>query len=717
MKEMNIRNEINDLSTGFEDQNNNSEENNGIKASLNQDMEYLKVKYKIEEIVVKILFIEQFILFICKDKNDVKYPNYLKITLKTKIIIKHKNNKNFNNLKEIKLNTDDCFISEVKEDKNYVIICQDNGLYKLVDFNKLELLSNMKIHFFIQINKNKYVVSNNNGIFLYEGSILEIKRENLEIENKKISTKKYLFGAYINESAIAFSKNDESMVYNLNEMEVILEIPKGFSENCYDFLSYEKISLEKKEKKEYNNILLFGYEIGNEYGFYRVVIEEGEKPPLKTKKFKVYCFIKIIKYTKKIIEAFSEEYNEDYNYILAGGYDYNFNENAIKLFIFNKCCNEIVKEKYIMIEKNKIYRELLKIQSIYQTSYKDVLINCSEGMKGESIYVNIMNLETIESQVYENESLPYNLEKISEEDIFDLKIIDTLNLEIRPLIKNVYPLKDNYFIIVQQGKFSLVYYKDSSFTFCYNINFKDSIISICQINEKEVYIIKTGGLYKLEFYDNNMKLNIINNNDMNYRFISKIANKDNNNNSNEFIVSLHKKETKEIKEAKEAKRTIETKEAKGTFLVPINISSITCNHLKTKICDIVSNIGETIEINNNIFILLITNTGNEGKLYIYDINNNQNYYILDERTYFYILSKSCITIFRTNEDSNNYIILCAAKRENKNVILAINMTMPLNNSFEHYYETNLEISCIAQFKNDKNGKKKSFSYFCIGGIM
>ena len=74
-----------------------------------------------------------------------------------------------------------------------------------------------------------------------------------------------------------------------------------------------------------------------------------------------------------------------------------------------------------MIEENKIYRELPKIQNIYQISYKDVLINCSEGMKGEYIYVNIMNLETIESQVYENESLPYNLEKISEEDTFDLQ--------------------------------------------------------------------------------------------------------------------------------------------------------------------------------------------------------------------------------------------------------------------------------------------------------
>lgn len=77
--------------------------------------------------------------------------------------------------------------------------------------------------------------------------------------------------------------------------------------------------------------MLFGYEIGNEYGFYRIVIENGEEQFLKTKKFKVYCFKQIDKYKKKIIEAFSEEYNEDHNYFLAGGYDYNFNENTIKL--------------------------------------------------------------------------------------------------------------------------------------------------------------------------------------------------------------------------------------------------------------------------------------------------------------------------------------------------------------------------------------------------
>jgi len=55
---------------------------------------------------------------------------------------------------------------------------------------------------------------------------------------------------------------------------------------------------------------------------------------------------------------------------------------------------------------------------------------------------------------------------------FDLKIIDISKIEKKisiTSIKYIYPLKDEYFIIVQQNKFSLVCLNDSSFSFCYNI--------------------------------------------------------------------------------------------------------------------------------------------------------------------------------------------------------------------------------------------------------
>ena len=693
--EINNESNINGLTTLFENLNNNREENNGIQASLNENTECLKPKIKIENDVEKILFIKGFIFFFCNDINEVKYPIYLRTTNKNKIIIK---DKNFNNLREIELNSADYCISEIKEDHNYIIICKDNRLYKLVD-NKLEFFYAMRINFIIPIDSNKYVISDNNGIFKYEDSILNITRENLENKNKIISVKQYNLGVLINERTIAFSKNDELMVFDLNKMKIILEFRKGFSENCYAFLLVENITLEKNEnEKKEKMILLFGCEENQEYGFLRVVIENGDKQFLKTKNFKIYCFIQIKTNIEEIIKAFSEEYNEDYNYFLVGGYD-NFHENSIKLYVFNKYYNNIEREKYIWIEKNDICRDLLKIKSIIQIDDKNLIFNCNENSnegKGEgALLIGIKNLETLETNVYENGSLQYNLEKISGNYKFDLKIID-MPILINISIEYIYLLKDYYFIIVQQDKFSVANLKDSSFFYSFDI--RDSITCICQIKENQVMISQNDGLYKLIFSDNDFKndkvrLNKIN--DMKYKLILNIANKDNKYDSNEFIVSLAQK---------------------GTFLISRDISSIDENDLKNKIFDITYNIGEKIEINNNIFVLLITNIENKGILEIFEKNNLQNNYKPNESNYLYVLSKNCITLFKTNEDSNNHICLCAAKKENKIGILAINIRLPLNKSFEHFKEkAYLEISCISLFKNEKIGKGKSFTYFCIGG--
>ena len=80
-----------------------------------------------------------------------------------------------------------------------------------------------------------------------------------------------------------------------------------------------------------------------------------------------------------------------------------------------------------------------------------------------------------------------------------------------------------------------------------------------------------------------MRLNKIN--DMKYKLILNIANKDNKYDSNEFIVSLAQK---------------------GTFLISRDISSIDENDLKNKIFDITYNIGEIIEINNTIFVSIVS---------------------------------------------------------------------------------------------------------------
>ena len=48
----------------------------------------------------------------------------------------------------------------------------------------------MSINEIIQINENEYIISNNNGVFKYEGSIINITKEKLEIDHKKITDKK-----------------------------------------------------------------------------------------------------------------------------------------------------------------------------------------------------------------------------------------------------------------------------------------------------------------------------------------------------------------------------------------------------------------------------------------------------------------------------------------------------------------------------------------------
>ena len=733
-------NEIyNELSTQIENLNNNREENNEIKASLNEYIEYLKPSIKIEGDVEKILFIGEFIFFICNDKCEVKYSKFLQTTKKNKIVIK---DKNFKNLGEIELNSTDYCISEINEDKIYVIICIDNRLYKLVD-NKLEIFYEMRINFIIPINNNvnKYVISNNNGIFIYEGSIFKITRENLEIKDKKISIKNYDFGVLINEKTIGFSKSNELMIYNLNEMKPILELQKGFSENCYAFLLVENISLKENEKNK-EMILLFGYEEDREYGFNRVVIKNGSEQFLKTKKFKIYCFIQIESYKEKIIEAFSEEYNKEYNYFLVGGYDYNCHENAIKLYIFNKYYNNIEREKYIRIEKNYICRDLLKIKSINQINYKNLIFNCIEGIEGGALLIDIMNLETIETKVYENESLPYNLEKISENNTFDLEMIDMPMLK-KISIEYIYLLKDNYFIIVQQDKFYVANFKDTSFFYSYDI--QDSITCICQTKKNQVIICQNDGLYKLVFLDNDLnkdKVRLDRLNDFKYKLVLNIANKENNNDSHEYVISLDQKitrtnnlnlmENKEevkntslpnqnnnniTKNGKSIKDMNETIEIKGTFIVSRDISSINENDIKTKISGNIYKIGKVIEINNNIFFILINNIENKGIFEIVDKNNIENKYKPNESNYLYTLSENCLIVFKANEDSKNHICICAAKNENKNGILAINITLPLNKTFEYFKEIkNLEISCISSFKNEKINKEKHFTNFCIGGI-
>jgi len=261
MKEIKYDANIGMESTEFEDYErfqNKKEENNILEEYNDFVNYYLKYKNKIN--VKKIKKGIKFIFFICQlVKSKVVKPSYIKTISDYKLIIK---DKKFNKLGEIEIeqNSKVDYIGEIKEKEDYeIIISLDGNLYKLSKkYNQLEFIYSMSINEIIQINENEYIISNNNGVFKYEGSIINITKEKLEINHKKITDKKCNFGVLINKRIIALAYNDELILYynNSNEPNKIYEY-QNFSESCYALFKSKYLMLFGTNKIE-NNILLFG---------------------------------------------------------------------------------------------------------------------------------------------------------------------------------------------------------------------------------------------------------------------------------------------------------------------------------------------------------------------------------------------------------------------------------------------------------------------------
>ena len=173
--------------------------NNKFEDYFDFDKYYLKYIANSKLSVKKIKIGIEFIFFICQSvKRKVTKASYTQTSYKNKIFIKDKNLNNQGEI-EIKPNSQVDYIGEIKEKNNEIIICLDNKLYKLSKtYNQLEFIYSMNINHILQINENEYIISNNSGTFKYEGSILKITKENLEIKEKKITDDKCKFGVFIN---------------------------------------------------------------------------------------------------------------------------------------------------------------------------------------------------------------------------------------------------------------------------------------------------------------------------------------------------------------------------------------------------------------------------------------------------------------------------------------------------------------------------------------
>ena len=496
------------------------------------------------------------------------------------------------------------------------------------------------------------------------------------------------FGVLINERTMALANQKELILYNNSKKKEIFEYT-GFNKSCYALLKFNKPNI-----LEYNNIkktiLIFGCKKGNEYGFLIKDFDNIEKFK-KTDNFEINCIFQIPEYRRKLmIEAFEEEFNREYSYFLVGGYDHKkkYKESILKLYKFNQEINEMEFIKDIGIEKNEIFNihdDKLHLKNIIEYDYKTLLINCTNK---EVIIFDIMNLQANNDLHYDRRNGIYS---------YDLKDIKNMPGKINNnLIKNIYHLKNDYMIIYQENKISVASFEDGCFSLKKCFDNRGSINGICEINSTEIFISQSNGLYKLgfsKFEDNNDGIRMDKINDMKFNLILNVAKKEN---KNDYIVSLRN----------------------GTFRIFKDISSIKSEEdldKQYKISDKTYDIGTIIEINNNKFVAFI----NENFFEIFNINNKENNYKIEENNWHYILLKNCIVSYKTKEDSN-ICISAIIKDDNRNIngIVVRKIRQPLNKTIQKKFieKENYKISCICPIK--QNIKEIKFnSYFLIGGFI
>ena len=564
-------------------------------------------------------------------------------------------NEDLRPLFDIKIDDKIQYICEIKEEEYYLILCQINNLYILPkDYDNPKIIVGMNIYFILQININKYIISNENGINSYEGPILKMPEGKLEIikiqkEKKDIEKGKekekdkekekvkeiYNFGIKINQDTIALLNNkNELMVVDINSKKEIYNIPNNeFSnrENCYALF----------KSKENADILLLGCKHSEKNGILIIIVNNGIYWDfLETNDFEIHCFFPI--YDEKIIEAFSESYDDNYIYFLLGGNQ--STKKIIKLYKIN-LDDKTLKDVKNIWENNSYYLDN-NLKSIIQYKYKYLIINFE---KGETIkfYINNFNLknekEIVKSKENEDfyEEISEFADKMNEQDTIELVKIcykkhknakkDSNKYYGQKPVKYIYHLKYNnkyYLFIVLKNKISVY----SNLKIIDEFYIGHEIRCFCQKSESEVFICSSNGLYKITIIIDENKARLDKINDMKYNFIEKIK-------DNDYIVSieLNQKTYRELKDIISIN--------KEEFIIRIKdeyyIFSIEKNKETYKELKDIQSINEAkfiIKIKDNDYIFSIKNNGMTYRE-LKDIQSiNEGEFIIKIKDEYYIFS-------------------------------------------------------------------------------
>ena len=302
------------------------------------------------------------------------------IETKYKIIIK---DKYYNEIYSEEIEDINPFFFEIKENgSNFAIICENNNLHKVlikssgIDLNPpRDFYIEMKIFLILQIGDVEYIISNDKGVYYYEGLINHIKPNKLI--GKRISEKSFKKGVNLGSKILIFldNENQQGCLYTkLNDTIIKNEI---FD---YPFILETFIAFNYKENEENNTtnkIALCAYKIESKnYGI--ALIRERENI-IEIYKFEFKFIIKsicplqnIIKDNNNILSVNNNTKIIDSNYIIIIGE--NNDEVEMGIYKIKNLDNYPNIELITYLSCDKIDKNLEEIKFVIQSLQKGNLI-------------------------------------------------------------------------------------------------------------------------------------------------------------------------------------------------------------------------------------------------------------------------------------------------------------------------------------------------------
>ena len=355
---------------------------------IDENSDYITIIDKEKEIKGK---------YLCQNSDDT----FLFLNQKTRILhtynqffnIESKSNKELNDINCV------CELSTISEDKKtQVIICTNKAIILIIKENNKyheKIRKEMTgCSFFLEISKNLYLISGENGTKFLDGNFKEIK----DYENDKLKDKSYRSGIVINQSIIALASRDlniggenKLLFYNFISKKIIYEISGySFIQSPKNLVLFPKdkprilmCPCEKENGKE-KGILFINLDILNKRDSEIKIINNDKTEFSKyiyfynSENFKIYCICLL---QSNITDNSNSKDKIYLQYFFAGGHEENEGRIFGQVNLYQMSYNNSPNFNIIINLDEKIRRVEFEptISSMMLTKkYQKLLINCEE---------------------------------------------------------------------------------------------------------------------------------------------------------------------------------------------------------------------------------------------------------------------------------------------------------------------------------------------------